>query len=87
MKRIFFAALLLIAINNGFSQGIIQGKVTSSENGEELIGATVLLKGTTTGSMVDIDGNYNIPNIAAGKYKVICAYISFPLIVFSNKIP
>jgi TonB-dependent receptor len=77
MIRIFFATLLLICINNAFSQGIIQGKVTSSESGEELIGATVLLKGTTTGSMVDIDGNYRIPNIAAGQYKLICAYISF----------
>lgn len=77
MIRIFFATLLLICINNAFSQGIIQGKVTSSESGEELIGATVLLQGTTTGSMVDIDGNYRIPNIAAGQYKLICAYISF----------
>jgi len=76
-RKILFAILLLICINNVFSQGIIQGKVTSSETGEELIGATVLLKGTTTGSMVDIDGNYRIPNVAAGQYKVICAYISF----------
>lgn len=76
-RRILLATLLLICINNTFSQGIIQGKVTSSETGEELIGATVLLKGTTTGSMVDIDGNYRIPNIAPGQYKVICAYISF----------
>jgi len=76
-RRIFFATLLLICINNAFSQGIIQGKVTSSETGEELIGATVLLQGTTTGSMVDIDGNYRIPNVTAGNYKVICAYISF----------
>lgn len=77
MKRILFTALFLISINSLFAQGVIQGKVTSSETGEELIGATVLLKGTTTGSMVDIDGNYRIPNVAAGQYKVICAYISF----------
>ncbi|MGB0882968.1 MAG: TonB-dependent receptor, partial [Vicingaceae bacterium] len=77
MKKIIAALTLLVCINTTYAQGVIQGKVTSSETGEELIGATVLLKGTTTGSMVDIDGNYRIPNVAAGQYKLICAYISF----------
>lgn len=77
MKKIIAITLLLFCVANTYAQGIIQGKVTSSETGEELIGATVLLKGTTTGSMVDIDGNYRIPNVAAGQYKLVCAYISF----------
>lgn len=39
---------------------IISGVVTSAENGEPLIGVTVLIKGTTTGSITDIDGRYTI---------------------------
>ena len=77
MNKLFFSLLFLFTVNGVFSQGIIQGKVTSPESGEELIGATVLLKGTTTGSMSDIDGNYRITNVPAGKYQVICSYISF----------
>ncbi|MCO6500956.1 MAG: TonB-dependent receptor [Vicingus serpentipes] len=77
MKKILYAALFSFIVNTTFSQGTIQGKVTSAETGEELIGATVLLKGTTTGCMADIDGNYRIPNIAAGEHQVICSYISF----------
>jgi len=75
-KGFLFLIALLVAFNM-YSQGVIQGKVVSTETGEELIGATVLLKGTTTGSMVDIDGNYRIANVKAGSYKVICSYISF----------
>ncbi|QNF32280.1 TonB-dependent receptor [Adhaeribacter swui] len=37
----------------------ISGKVTS-ESGEALIGVTVVLKGTTTGSSTDVSGNYSL---------------------------
>jgi TonB-dependent receptor len=77
MNKILAIVLFIYCVNTTFSQGVIQGKVTSSETGEELIGATVLLKGTTIGSMVDIDGNYKITNVEPGQYKVICSYISF----------
>ena len=76
MKRIFSIIISACLTGSVFAQGTIQGKVTSSD-GEELIGATVLLKGTTTGSMVDIDGNFRIANVAAGTYMVMCSYISF----------
>ena len=35
----------------------IIGKVTSIENGEALPGVNVVLKGTTNGTVTDIDGN------------------------------
>ena len=42
----------------------ITGKVT--ENGEPLIGVTVLEKGTTNGAVTDLDGNYSISVADAG---------------------
>ena len=38
----------------------ISGQVTERGTGEVLIGASVLLKGTTTGTVTDIDGNFSI---------------------------
>ncbi len=38
----------------------ITGKVTDSETGEAMIGVTVLLKGTTSGTLTDLDGNFSI---------------------------
>ena len=40
----------------------VRGKV-SDQNGEYLPGVTVLIKGTTQGTITDIDGNYLLPNV------------------------
>jgi len=44
----------------------ISGHVTSAEDGEAVIGATVMIKGTTTGTITDYDGNFtlNVPENA-----------------------
>lgn len=38
----------------------VSGKVTSAEDGSSLPGVNVVVKGTTTGGVTDIDGNYKI---------------------------
>lgn len=38
----------------------ISGKVTSSEDGSPLPGVNVVIKGTTSGTVTDIDGNYRV---------------------------
>lgn len=38
----------------------IRGKVTDAESGDELPGVNVLAKGTTTGTVTDIEGNYSL---------------------------
>jgi len=48
----------------------INGTVTSSLDGEALIGATILIEGTTTGTATDIDGNFSIKASAGDVLKV-----------------
>lgn len=38
----------------------VKGKVVSEEDGESLPGVNVLVKGTTTGTVTDLDGNYSL---------------------------
>jgi len=45
-------------------QSVITGKVTT-ESGEGLPGATVVIKGTSMGTVTDMDGNYSLPNVSA----------------------
>ncbi len=50
--------------------------VVKDGNGEAIIGASVAIKGTTRGSITDIDGNFSIPNVNAGDILTI-SYIGY----------
>lgn len=67
--RIFrkLSALVLLSCCCSFLYGQVSGLVTSSETGEPLIGASIVVKGTSTGTITDIDGRYqlNVPNDAS----------------------
>lgn len=51
--------LLVFSIGTVYAQKTISGAVTD-ENGDAVIGATVLMKGSASGTITDIDGNYSI---------------------------
>ena len=57
---ILFALLLFAGMQVVFSQVTITGTVTLDEDGSTLPGVTVLAKGTTTGTVTDIDGKYQL---------------------------
>ena len=52
-----------------FAQGNLSGKIVDEDN-QPLIGATVAVKGTTNGTVTDLDGNFSI-NAAEGNTLVI----------------
>lgn len=49
----------------------ISGSVTDNKTGESVIGAGVLLKGTTTGVATDLDGKFTLQNVKIGDVLVI----------------
>ena len=53
----------------------VTGTVTSSEDGLPVVGASVLVKGTTVGTVTDIDGNFNIPNVPENAKTLIVSFI------------
>ena len=58
--RIMLSVLALLAMSVGYAQDqTISGTVTSEEEGP-LPGVNVLVKGTTLGTVTDLDGNYRI---------------------------
>ena len=61
-----FLLLLTVMLQVTFLNAqTIQGKVSEAASGESLIGATVVVKGTTTGTVTNNDGSYslNVPNL------------------------
>ena len=59
-KVSFLSMLLSLCMTAAFAQqGAIKGKILD-ENGEPIIGANVVEKGTTNGTITDLDGNYTL---------------------------
>ena len=55
----------------------IKGIVIDKSNKEPLVGATVLVEGTTTGAITDIDGNFIINGIDEGNHALVVSYVSY----------
>lgn len=59
-------ALFLCLFSQAFAQSRLTGRVTQKSNGDGLPGASVKVKGTGTGTVTDINGNYSLPTPAKG---------------------
>ena len=78
----FLPVILLIFIVlisgqlNAQTAGKLAGRGTD-ENGQPLIGATVIVESTNKGAVTDFDGYYTILNLRAGTYSVEFRYTGF----------
>lgn len=84
MKPTFFSKLILsfiVLISLSFSVSAqVSGKLTGTvkdNNGEPLVGANVIIEGTTLGAATDFDGRYTILNVRAGTYTVKFGYLGY----------
>ena len=78
MKRFFFlfTALLFMGIGYSIAQNrTITGVVISEEDGEPVIGASVVIPGTTIGTVTNIDGEFTLPNVPTNATTVRFSYI------------
>jgi TonB-dependent SusC/RagA subfamily outer membrane receptor len=83
-------SLLFLALNATlFGQTVItvQGKVTDAKN-EALVGVNIVLKGTTVGTLTDIDGNYTLEKVAPNAVLTFSyvGYLSQDVVVTNKKI-
>ncbi len=78
---ILFSVLVWSPIDGNAQTGTrISGTVTEVGSNESLLGANVIIKGTSIGSAVDLDGQYVIPNVRPGTYVLEVTYIGFTTI-------
>ncbi len=88
--RILIALSILMCSVFLNAQTVISGQLTDKENGELLMGATVLLQGTQMGSVADFDGNFQISSIPNGNYTLEVKYLGYKAItmpITANGIP
>ncbi|MCY4562003.1 MAG: SusC/RagA family TonB-linked outer membrane protein [Flavobacteriaceae bacterium] len=59
------------------AQYTISGQVVDADTNDPLLGVSVLLQGTTLGTVTDFDGNYTLPNIESGNYVLVVSYTGY----------
>lgn len=74
-KNLLVLALVLVA-SFTYAQRTVSGTVTDSKTNESLIGANVLVKGSTEGTVTDLDGKYSLA-IPAGPVTLVFSYTGF----------
>jgi TonB-dependent starch-binding outer membrane protein SusC len=60
MKRLIFLVLTLLTAGIIHAQNVVEGVITDGKTQETLIGATVSIKGTTSGVITDMEGRYRL---------------------------
>ncbi len=87
MKRIFTVVSLLLFLPTfllASTTGKISGKVTDLQTGEPLIGANVIVVGTSFGAATDVHGEYTINFLDAGVYEVKASYLGYKTVTITN---
>ncbi len=57
--QVIFLLVLLLPVA-AMAQGQVKGKITSAEDGLPMPGVNIVEKGTTNGTVTDVDGNFSI---------------------------
>ncbi|MBI9070408.1 MAG: TonB-dependent receptor [Melioribacteraceae bacterium] len=79
-----FGVVFFSTLSFAGTTGKIAGKIIDKSTGEPLIGANIVIIGTTMGSATDFDGNYFILNIPPGNYDIRASIIGFSSITVKN---
>ncbi|MCX6122888.1 MAG: TonB-dependent receptor [Ignavibacteriales bacterium] len=86
-KEIAYILLLTIVLTSllwSGTTGKIAGTITDKANGESLIGANVVVVGTSFGAAADINGQYSILSVPPGTYKVQISFIGYETTVIND---
>lgn len=91
MKRGVSTLLLFLLMGWCWAQGTISGKMIDEATGDPLIGASVIIEGTTEGGITDIDGKFSFQTSRKPPLTLIANFLGYEkqtkvLTSFSDKI-
>lgn len=75
LRTLFLLPVVLLG-NTLYSQTMIKGSTIDAATQEILPGVTISIKNTTTGTVSDANGNFEL-NVSPGTYTIVTSYISY----------
>ena len=80
MKKLLILSLILLLPLALFAQrGTIVGKVTDANSGDELVGANVVIKGTSIGAASGMNGAYKIAKVPPGSFTLRATFMGYKM--------
>ena len=74
---------LVLSTGMALAQTAVTGKVTSADDGSPVVGASIKVVGTNTGTVTDIDGNFTV-QVQSGSKLSISFIVSQTYLVTSS---
>lgn len=74
-KHLLVFSLMFVSMAAALAQRTISGRVTDA-SGETLIGTSIMVKGTSTGAVTDLDGTYTL-DVPEGATTLVFSYTGY----------
>lgn len=59
------------------NKGVLKGVITDKNTGSSLPGATIFVNGTNNGTITNVEGEYTLSNVPAGKSTIVFSFVSY----------
>ena len=76
MKKIVYLLLVGLALGSVAQDISVSGQVTAAEDGEGLIGATIIEQGTNNGTITDLDGSFQL-TLSSPEAVLLVSYVGY----------
>ncbi len=83
LKYLIAVSLLPFTLVLHSQNGFIRGTIFDETNGEPLIGAAIVVDGTTKGAFADLDGKFNI-SLEPGTYNLKISFVSYETLIIGD---
>lgn len=79
MKKVFIGFFLFFVLSQSLlaQKAILRGNVADANTKETLVGATIVVQGTTQGTITDFDGNFVLDKVNPGIYNIVVSFVSY----------
>ncbi|BDX39504.1 TonB-dependent receptor [Tenuifilaceae bacterium CYCD] len=84
IKSVGIFLFCLVNLSAFAQKGSIEGVIIDKLRAETLVGATVVIQGTTNGTITDFDGKFILGNLAPATYNVVVSFISYKPVVIEG---
>jgi outer membrane receptor protein involved in Fe transport len=68
----------------GQQTGVIRGTIKDVKSNEDIIGATVLIQGSTKGAATDVNGFFTFGKLAVGTYSLKISFVGYQPKIYEN---